>query len=57
MSRRAKNIISLIMYIVGVLMWMIFLSMNHNISTEAWLNTIGAGSGVLLFCLSDMIKK
>ena len=49
--------ICLIMYIVGFIMWVAFLSMNNHINTEAWLNTIGAGAGVLLFCLSETVRE
>lgn len=55
-KEKVKFVVSWIMYIVGFIMWCVFLNMNNNISTEAWLNTIGAGFGVLLFCLSGTVR-
>ena len=56
-KEKVKFVVSWIMYIVGFIMWCVFLYMNNNISTEAWLNTIGAGAGVLLFCLSETVRE
>ena len=56
MSQESKNIISIIVYIIGFVMYVIFLTLNNHISTEAWLNTIGACFGTLLFCLSSRIR-
>lgn len=56
-KEKIKFVVSWIMYIVGFIMWCVFLHMNNNISTEAWLNTIGAGVGVLLFCLSGTVRE
>lgn len=55
-KEKVKFVVSWIMYIVGFIMWCVFLAMNNNISTEAWLNTIGAGVGVLLFSLSGTVR-
>lgn len=57
MSRKSKNIISWIMYGIGFMMYVIFLSMNDSISSEAWWNTVGASFGVLLFCMSDNLRN
>ena len=57
MNKRTKNIISWVIYGVGLIIWGVFLYMNHNINMVAWLNTIGAGFGVFLLCLSSTIRQ
>lgn len=51
-------IVAAILYVVGFVGWVVFLSLLKNqYDTTAWLYGIGAGFGVLLFCISNDIKK
>ena len=56
-KRNIKFIASWIMYFVGFIGYIAFLSAAQNISTEAWLYAIGASVGVALFCLSGYLRQ
>lgn len=57
MKKNIKYIISWIIYLVGFIGYIVFLSAAHDISTEAWLYAIGASVGVLLFTMSGYLRK
>lgn len=57
MSEKTKIIISFVMYLIGFIIYIVFLHKNNLISWDAWLNTLGACFGVLLFCTSFRIRK
>ena len=55
MSEKIKFVVSWIVCLIGFVLWCMFLYKNQNISTDAYLNTVWAGLGVLLFTLSPTI--
>lgn len=56
-KKNIKFIASWIMYFVGFIWYVAFLSATQNISAESWLYTIGASVGVALFCLSGYLRQ
>lgn len=56
-KKRITNILSWILYIIGFIVFVVFLSVVHNVSEEAWLYAIGSDVGVALFCLSGYLRK
>lgn len=53
-----KYIASAIMYVIGFIMYVVFLSLIQNqFGTTAWWYGIGCSVGVLLFCMSSYIKR
>ena len=65
MERKDKNmkkndlkfIVSWIMYFVGFILYVIFMSLANEISDEAWLYAMGASIGVLIFTLSGYLRQ
>ena len=52
-----KYIISWITYIVGFILYVVFLAMANRISDEAWLYAFGASIGALIFTLSGYLRQ
>lgn len=52
-----KCIISTLMYVVGFILFAIFLDKVRNINNQAWLYSIISSFGVFLFCTSRSISK
>ena len=52
-----KYIISWIMYFVGFILYVVFISLANGISDEAWLYAIGASIGVLISTLSGYLRQ
>ena len=52
-----KHIISWIMYFVGFILYVVFMSLANGISDEAWLYAMGASIGVLIFTLSGYLRQ
>ena len=51
-----KYVISWIMYLVGFVVYVVFMILANGISDEAWLYAIGASIGVLIFTLSGYLR-
>ena len=56
-KKNIKYIVGWIMYFVGFIGYVAFLTASKNISEQAWLYTIGASVGVVLFCLSGYLRQ
>ena len=52
-----KYIISWIMYLVGFVVYVVFMSLANGISDEAWLYAMCASIGVLIFTLSGYLRQ
>lgn len=52
-----KYIISWIMYIVGLILYVVFLAMANRISDEAWLYAFGASIGTLIFTIGGYLRQ
>ena len=52
-----KHIISWIMYLVGFVVYVVFMGFANGISDEAWLYAMGASIGVLIFTLSGYLRQ
>ena len=52
-----KHIISWIMYLVGFVVYFVFMRLANGISDEAWLYAMGASIGVLIFTLSGYLRQ
>ena len=52
-----KHIISWIMYLVGFILYVVFMRFVNGISDEAWLYAMGASIGVLIFTLSGYLRQ
>lgn len=52
-----KCIVSGVMYVVGFILFTIFLAKVRNIDSQAWLYSIISSFGVFLFCTSRTISK
>lgn len=52
-----KYIISWIMYLIGFIIYVVFLVMANRISDEAWLYAFGASIGTLIFTLSRFLRQ
>lgn len=50
-------IISWIMYFVGFVIYIVFISLANGISDEAWLYALGASIGVLIITLSEYLRQ
>lgn len=58
--KRNKNItyiLSWILYAIGFIGFVAFLSAVNNISEDAWMYAIGSNVGVALFCLSGYLRQ
>lgn len=58
--KRNKNItyiLSWILYVIGFIGFVAFLSAVHNVSEDAWMYAIGSNVGVTLFCLSGYLRQ
>ena len=51
-----KYIISWIIYLVGFVIYIIFLELANGISDEAWLYALGASIGISIFTLSGYLR-
>lgn len=56
-NRNMKTIFSLIMYAVGFILYVAFLSKIHNVSEEAWIYSFISSFGVVLFCSSGYLRQ
>ena len=45
------------MYVVGFIVYVVFMRLANGISNEAWLYAMGASIGVLIFTLSGYLRK
>lgn len=52
-----SGIISKILYWVGFIIFVVFLTFAKNVGTESFLYALGASLGVLMFCESKYFKK
>ena len=52
-----KYIISWIIYLVGFIVYIVFLAMANRISDEAWLYALGASIGAIIFTLSGYLRQ
>ena len=52
-----KHIISWIMYLVGFVVYVVFMSLANGISDETWLYAMGASIGVLIFTLIGYLRQ
>lgn len=52
-----KYILSWIMYIIGFVMYAVFMRMANGISNEVWLYALGSSIGVLIFTLSGYLRQ
>ena len=52
-----KHIISWIMYLVGFVVYVVFMRLANGISHEARSYAMGASIGVLIFTLSEYLKQ
>lgn len=52
-----KHVLSWIMYVVGFILYVVFMRLANGISDEAWLYAMGASIGVLIFTLSGYLRK
>ena len=52
-----KYIISWIMYLVGFVVYVVFMRLANGISDEAYLYAFGASIGALIFTLSGYLRK
>lgn len=52
-----KYILSWIMYLIGFVMYFIFMRLANGISDEAWLYAMGASIGVLIFTLGGYLRE
>ena len=52
-----KYIISWIMYLVGFVVYVVFMRLANGISDEAWLYAMGASIGVLIFTISGYLRQ
>lgn len=50
---KIKIVISAVIYIVGFLLFTIFLAKVRDIDNQAWIYSIISSFGVLLFCISN----
>lgn len=56
-SKKVKLIFSVIMYVIGFILYVAFLSKVHNISEEAWIYSFVSSIGVVLFCYSGYLRQ
>ena len=52
-----KHIISWIMYLVGFVVYVVFMRLANGISDEAWLYAMGASIGISILALSGYLRK
>lgn len=52
-----KYIISWIMYLVGFILYVVFMSLANGISDAAWLYAMGASVGVLISTISGYLRQ
>ena len=52
-----KHIISWIMYLVGFVVYVVFMRLASGISDEAWLYAMGASIGISILALSGYLRK
>ena len=52
-----KYIISWIMYLVGFILYVVFMRLANGISDEAWLYAMGASIGISILALSGYLRK
>lgn len=52
-----KYILSWIIYLIGFVMFVVFLSLANRIGDEAWLYAMGASIGALIFALSGYLRQ
>ena len=52
-----KYIISWIIYLIGFIVYVVFLAMANRISDEAWLYALGASIGASIFTLSGYLRQ
>ena len=52
-----KHVLSWIMYVVGFIVYVVFMRLENGISDEAWLYAMGASIGVLIFTLSGYLRQ
>ena len=45
------------MYLVGFVVYVVFMRLENGISDEAWLYAMGASIGVLIFTLSGYLRQ
>lgn len=56
-KRKFEYILSWVMYFLGFIGYIAFLSAIHNIDETAWLYAIGASTGVFLFTASGYLRR
>lgn len=52
-----KHIISWIVYLVGFVVYVVFMRLANGISDEAWLYATGASIGALIFTFSGYLRR
>lgn len=56
-NKNFRKIIGLILYCIGFIGFVAFLTAAKTISTQAWLYAIGASVGTLLFSISGYFRE
>jgi hypothetical protein len=53
----AKEIFGLVLTIVGLAMYVVFLTLEGNLGTTEWLYAFGASSGMFLLVIGTLIRN